>query len=134
MPLITAADYDFIRKRIDAQLNTSSLPDAVIESYEPEAEEWVTARVGVEELSDADTARAQRAAKYYLASLMAPTVNVPTSDAGINGASYTRQVMKPAENAQRLLNLAEGELGKLTADVPDSSDDLQLVTLEWATP
>lgn len=134
MALIEPSDYDFIRKRIDASLNDSSLPPTVIESYLDEAEEWVGDRVDVAGLSAAQLKQAKRAALYYCASLIAPTVNVPTSDAGINGASYTRQVMKPAENAQRLLDLAEGELGKLTVEVPDSSDDLQLVTLEWVAP
>lgn len=129
MALITADDYDWIRKRIDASLNSQSLLPEVIELYVDEGERWVTDRVTVDGLDAAQLIRAKLAAKYYVAHLIAPTVNIPTSDAGVAGASYTRQVMKPAENAQRLLNLAEGELGTLTVDVPDSSDDLQLVEM-----
>lgn len=126
MPLIRSEDYDFIRKRIDASLNDSSLPPNVIESYLSESEEWVAARV--DDLDDiavsavaADVARyahARRAALYYCASLIAPTVNIPTSDAvGGVGASYSRKVMEPAANAARLKALAEAELDAATPAV-----------------
>jgi hypothetical protein len=125
MPLVESSDHDFIRKRIDAQFNASSLPSTVIESYEDEAEEWVAARVTdlddiAESVVAADVARyarAKRAALYYVASLIAPTVNIPTSDAGIAGASYTRKVMEPGANAARLLALAEKELDAATVEV-----------------
>lgn len=118
MPLITSSDYDWIRKRIDASLNVSSLPPEVIATYLDEAEGWVTKRVTVADLTADQLAHAERAARYYCASLIAPTVNIPTSDAvsGI-GASYTRKVMDPKENAARLKALAEAELDEATPEV-----------------
>jgi hypothetical protein len=109
--LIDSNDYEWIRKRVDASLTEAAFPPNLIETYLEEAEDWVASRVVVGDLSDAQLAHAQRAAKYYVGSLIAPTVSIPTSDAvsGI-GASYTRQVMKPADNAARLLQRAIEEI------------------------
>ena len=135
MSLITSADYDFIRKRVDAASNATSIPDTLIESYLAEGEEWVTDRVSVDGLSDAQLVRAKRAACYYCASLIAASWS-PISSESIGGAgsSWSKKVIDQLQNSARLLAMAEGELVKLTPDVPDSSDDLQLVTMEWATP
>jgi hypothetical protein len=117
MPLITSSDYDFIRWEIDGQLNESSLPQSRIETRLAVAERWVTDRVDLVGLNATQLERAKLAALYYCASLIAPTVNIPTSDAGIAGASYTRKVMEPGANAARLLALAEKELDAATPEV-----------------
>lgn len=135
MALITSADYEFIRKRIDTSLNASSLPDTLIQLFEAEAEEWVTDRVSVEGLSDADSARATRAACYYCAHLIA-SAWTPMASESIAGAgsSWSKKVIDQLQNSARLLGKAEGELVKLTVDVPTTEDDLQYVTLEFETP
>jgi hypothetical protein len=126
MPLITSADYDFIRKRIEVSLNEQSLPPSVIESYLSEAEVWVAARVtdlddleGSEVAADiARLAHAKRAALYYCASLIAASWS-PISSESIGGAgsSWSKKVIDPLANAARLLAMAEGELEEATPEI-----------------
>lgn len=121
--LITSDDHDWIRKRIDGSLTQAAVPPNLIETYLDEAEEWVADRVDVEGLAEGKLVNAKRAAKYYCASLIAPTVNIPKSDsvAGV-GASYTRDVMRPEANAARLLQKAIEEMEKATsADTPPAT-------------
>lgn len=128
MSLLDSNDYPAIRKAIDTGLTEAGLPKDVIEQdiYLQASEDWVTTRAEIEleegeDFSDVldatELVHAKRAAIYYCASLLAPVVNIPTSDAvsGI-GASYTRKVMEPAANARRLLSLAQGELAYLTEE------------------
>lgn len=124
MPLLTSNDYPAIRKAIDTGLTDAGLPKDVIEQdiYLQASEDWVKRGADIElatgedfeDVLDADAlTHARRAAIYYCASLLAPVVNIPTSDANGGLSSYTRKVMEPAANARRLQGLAEGELAYL---------------------
>lgn len=136
MPLLDSNDHDFIRHKIDQGVTTAACPPDRIEECIPEAEAWVASRADVDALDpdDAEDAallmHAKRAACYYVASLLAPTVNVPTSDAAGGLGSYTRKVEEPAVKARRLLGMAQNELAFLTdtdeiTDRPPSSGSAQ---------
>jgi hypothetical protein len=81
----------------------------------------VNERVDVDSVSATRKNRAKRAAIYYCASLLAPVVNVPTSDAAGGMGSYTRKVMSPEANAARLLALAESEISIAAGGQPPAA-------------
>ena len=119
MPLLDSNDATPIRKAIDLGLTEAACPWELIEQdiYKGMAEDWVARSVDVDGLSADELVHARRAAVLFCASLLANTVNIPTSDSvGGVGASYTRKVMEPAANSRRLLGLAERELALLTEE------------------
>lgn len=119
MPItLNATDYEEIRKNIDGQLNITSVPDTMIEldSFRGRAQRWVVSQ------TDSDGEHARLAAIYFCASLLAPVVNIPTSDAfGGSAGSYTRRPMTPSENAARLRSMAEEEIAQIEdAEIPET--------------
>jgi hypothetical protein len=121
MPILSNLDYPDVRAALDSDLSENDLPDTFINRkiFAPAAIQDVLDRdpdAATRTGDDGD--RVKRAAIYFCAARLAPTVvrltslNVQTRD-----MSYQKPVFDPDERAAQLRNMAEEELaGVLNID------------------
>jgi hypothetical protein len=122
MPILSNLDYPDVRGALDSDLSEKDLPDAFINRkiFAPAADQDVLDRdPDAETRTGADGERIKRAAIYFCAARLAPTVvrltslNVQTRD-----MSYQKPVFDPDERAAQLRNMAEEELAEVLSVEP----------------
>lgn len=108
-PLLSAADFDVIRRTIRTNLTESTLPDAIIAlpSYQAAGEAEVLRRdPAATTRTGADGDRVKQAAVLYTAALLARALPVYTSISE-NGLSYSVKLPDPESIAARLWTAAD---------------------------
>lgn len=112
MSLITASDYDAVRKALDVELDADTLSDDVIglDIYAGAAERDVLARDPLAAVrSGVDAQRVRTAVILYTAAYLAPVLPRLTGEHHAD-YSYTRQAIDPDELAGTLRARANQEL------------------------
>lgn len=117
MAILDQGDYETIRKAIDAKLEESSLPASTIEMpiYKGKAIRMVLSKdEDAESRTGDDKDRIKRAAIYYCAALLCPTVvRVTTLTAQTGDMSYTRPAFDPDKRAKQLFAMGDAEIDEV---------------------
>jgi hypothetical protein len=118
MALLSSSDYPAIRAAIRTSLDERDLPDAIIalDIYSGEANRWAASQITITG-PEATGQRANSAAIYYAAALLAPAVEQVTNQKDSTGESLTlkdfdaeARAKDLMTKAQSLINLVNGAL------------------------
>ena len=116
MPLLTADDYEPIRKRLDLSLDREALPDETIDLFAPEAErEILTRDPSAATRTWTELERVTDALRYLTASKIALALPVVVSET-LGDYAYQRLKIDPVARSNQLRAQAERELAAYLED------------------
>lgn len=133
MAIIDSTFYPAIRAALDTELDTTKLPDSIIDMgiYAAAADQDVYERdPDADSRTGDDALRVERAATYFCAARLCPAVvRITSLSVSTRDLNYSRPVFDPAVRAAELRAMAEAEINQVLTPAEDAPERPTMFTV-----